>query len=125
MPGSREGYEVERKIREHLEQELGFQLPKTRLTVGTRPDGSPNTHEFDLCSRDRSIVGEIKASPGEKAYTDTTRIAECCLDCLYLLSVKEAHRRIFVLNRRETYDAFRSKTAGLPLDSVEVRLIEV
>ena len=42
----------------------------------------------------------------------------------FLLAVPEAERRMLVLNRRETYDAFLNKTAGLPLEGVEVRLIE-
>ena len=44
MAGSRDGLIAESQIRKVLEAELGIELPKARMAVGVRPDGSPNVH---------------------------------------------------------------------------------
>ena len=79
----------------------------------------PNEYEFDLVSNDNSIVGEVKSGRDLSDY----RFAECCLDCLYLMSVK-AERRIFVLTDQLMYDWFRNIICGLAFEYVEVMLVE-
>jgi len=107
-------------VRRVLEKEFGKPLPKRRLVIGYLPDGTPNEHEFDLVSEDGSVVGEVKSGKDMSDY----RFAECCLVCLYLMSVN-AERRIFVLTDRLMYDCFKRKISGLAIKDVEVRLIEV
>lgn len=92
----------EQRVRSALEKELGKKLPKKRVAIGYY------THEFDLFSEDGMIVGEVKSGrdldPTGKI--KPYRFAECCLDCLYLMSVN-AKRRIFVLTDKDMYEAFK------------------
>ena len=112
--------DIEDYVRKVLEKEFRTPLPKNRLVIGYLPDRSPNVHNFDLVSEDGSIVGEVKSGRDMSDY----RFAECCLDCLYLMSV-EAERRIFVLTDRLMYDWFKRKICGLAIKNVDVRLIEL
>ena len=110
----------EQRVRNALEKELGKKLPKKRVLIGYYK------HEFDLFSEDGTIVGEVKSgrdldSTGKiKSY----RFAECCLDCLYLMSV-DAERKIFVLTDKEMYEAFKKMIIGLPIKGIEIRLVEL
>lgn len=64
--------------------------------------------------RDIDSTGKIKSY----------RFSECCLDCLYLMSV-DAEKRLFVLTNKDMYEAFQKMTSGLLLRNVEIRLVEL
>jgi len=110
----------EQLVRNILEREFGKKLPKKRIKIGYY------MHQFDLSSEDGGIVGEVKSgrdldSTGKiKPY----RFAECCLDCLYLMSVN-AERKIFVLTDKDMHNSFKRMTAGLPIKGIEIRLVEL
>ncbi len=110
----------EQRVREILEREFGKTLPKKRISLGNLK------HEFDLCSNDREIIGEIKSgkdlTPNGKR--KSYRFAEICLDCLYLMGV-ECKKKIMVLTNKEMYDVFRWMIAGLSIENVEIRLVEL
>jgi hypothetical protein len=105
--------------RDVLEERLGKQLRKRRLIVGYAADGTPNEHEFDLVSEEGDIIGEVKSGRDMNDY----RFAECCLDCLYLMSV-ETEKRIFVLTDEVMYEWVKKKISGLAIKGVEIMLIE-
>lgn len=110
----------EQRVRATLEKEFGKKLPKRRVKIGYY------THEFDLFSEDGSIVGEVKSGRdiGSTGKIKPYRFAECCLDCLYLMSVK-AQRRLFVLTDKNMYEAFKRMIVGLPIEDIEVRLVSL
>jgi len=110
----------EQRVRETLEKEFNRRLPKKRVTIGYY------THEFDLYSEDGMIVGEVKSGKDldRNGKIKPYRFAELCLDCLYLMSVK-AEKRFFVLTNKEMFSAFNKMIAGLPIDGIEIRLVEL
>lgn len=110
----------EQRVREALEKEFGKKLPKKRVTIGYY------THEFDLFSKDGTIVGEVKSGRdlNRNGKIKAYRFAELCLDCLYLMSVK-AEKKLFVLTDRKMFGAFNKMITGLPIKDVEIRLIEL
>ena len=110
----------EQRVREILEQELGKSLPKTRIQIGNR------SHVFDLCSPDRTTLGEIKSGKDldNTGKIKSYRFAGICLDCLYLMSVK-SEKKILVLTNKEMYDAFVWMIKGLPIAGIEIRLVEL
>jgi len=113
----------EEHVRKILEKEFGKELPnKKNIIVGYTKEGEPNYKEFDLYAEDGSIVGQVKSGKDMSDY----RLAECCMDCLYLMSegVKEAEKRIFVLTNKKMYDWFLKKISGLPINDIEIRLIK-
>ncbi|MCP4228715.1 MAG: hypothetical protein GY771_01020 [bacterium] len=66
---------MEDKIREDFSAHLNVPLEKGKIEMGTRPDGTPLEHEFDMISPDEKIVGIIKINrltlrtrPNKKAY---------------------------------------------------------
>ena len=110
----------EQRVRKILEQEFGKPLPKKKIIIGNLK------HEFDLCSEDETILGEVKS--GKDLYRTgkikSYRFAEICLDCLYLMSVK-SEKKILVLTNEEMYKAFLWMIEGLPIKGVDIRLIEL
>ena len=112
--------ELEAKVRAILEKEFDTQLFKDYIEIGIKSNGQPKTHQFDITSPDRKIVGEVKSG---KQY-DNVRFAECMLDCFYLAKVKNAEHRIFVLTNRWVYEGFIRDSDGL-LQGIEVRLVEL
>ncbi|MCK4734548.1 MAG: hypothetical protein KAT65_18985 [Methanophagales archaeon] len=113
----------EEHVRKILEKEFRKKLPnKKNVIVGYTKEGEPNYKEFDLYADDGSIVGQVKSGKDMRDY----RLAECCMDCLYLMSegMKEAGKRIFVLTNEEMYDWFLKKISGLPINDIEIRLIK-
>ena len=111
----------EQRVREILEREYGKALSKKRISLGNLK------HEFDLCSNDGEIVGEIKSgkdlTPNGKKIK-SYRFAEICLDCLYLMSV-ECKKKIMVLTNKQMYDVFLWMIEGLSIENVEIRLVEL
>lgn len=107
----------EQRVREILEREFGKALPKKRISLGNLK------HEFDLCSNDREIVGEIKSgkdlTPNRKKIK-SYRFAEICLDCLYLMSV-ECKKKIMAraLNSSKTRELERG------LDELFEKMVKV
>jgi hypothetical protein len=112
--------ELEVRVRTILEKEFDTHFFKDYVQIGVKSNGQPKTHQFDLLSPDRKIVGEVKSG---KQY-DSVRFAECMMDCFYLLKVKNAEHRIFVLTNRWVYEGFIRDSDGL-LEGIEVRLIEL
>ena len=102
----------EQRVREILEKEFGKSLQKKRIKIGNR------VHPFDLGSEDGTILGEVKS--GEQF--DSTRGAEICLDCLYLMSVK-SEKKILVLTNKHVYDSFLRWVKGLPIKDICIRFI--
>ena len=110
----------EQRVREALEEEFGKKLPKKRVRIGYY------THEFDLFSEDGTIAGEVKSGKDldKKGKIKSYRFAELCLDCLYLMSIK-AQKKLFVLTNKEMFDAFNKMIVGLPIEDIEIRLVEL
>jgi len=110
----------EQRVRKVLEREFDKKMPKKRVKIGYY------THEFDLFSGDRTIVGEVKSGRDldRNAKIKPYRFAELCVDCLYLMSVK-AEKKLFVLTNKEMFDAFKKMIVGLPIKGIEVRLVEL
>jgi len=110
----------EQRVREALEKEYGKRLAKKRVKIGYY------THEFDLFSEDGTIVGEIKSGKDldRSGKIKPYRFAELCLDCLYLMSVK-AEKKLFVLTNREVFDSFKKMIGGLPIEEIEIKLVEL
>ena len=110
----------EQRVREALEEEFGKKLSKKRVMIGYY------THEFDVFSEDGTIVGEVKSGKDldRNNKIKSYRFAELCLDCLYLMSVK-AQKKLFVLTKKEMFDAFKKMIVGLPIKGIEIRLVEL
>ena len=110
----------EERVREALEEEFGKRLPKKRVSIGNY------THEFDLFSEDGTIVGEVKSGKDldRNNKIKSYRFAELCLDCLYLMSIN-AEKKMFVLTNKEMFDAFKRMIVGLPIQDIEIKLVEL
>lgn len=110
----------EQRVREALEEEFGKKLPKKRAKIGHY------THEFDLFSKDGTVVGEVKSGKDldRNGKIKSYRFAELCLDCLYLMSVK-AQKKLFVLTNKEMFDAFKKMIVGLAIKDIEIKLVEL
>jgi len=99
---------IEDKIREDFSAHLGVPLEKRSLELGTRPDGTPLTYEFDLVSPDERIVGVIKINrltlrtrPKKKAYGSLYSVMR---SILYLHKVSGKKKLYLVLSDQGMFD---------------------
>jgi hypothetical protein len=113
---SRLGLHKERKAKENrerrmLEKEFNTPLPETTL-----PFPGNTEHTFDLVSRDRKIIGEIKTSePNKMRKTDTLRSAtygDLCTDCLLLLYPRRAMHRLLIPTDNTVLERFVKSRYG-------------
>ena len=108
--------EIERVVRQKLEEMFGLSLPKRKLVVGYDSKNFPKIHEFDLVSDNRQIVGEITST--KCAYDRTLR------NCIFLSKIK-ARKKILVLTDKEFYQSFKSTYEGVLPSDVEVLLLNL
>lgn len=105
MPKPKHVLHIEDSVRKKLSSTCGkefFQDRKNRtLLVKNRP------HTFDLVSKDKEIIDEIKSSTitTEQAYV-TTKAKRVLVDC-YLMDKVEAKKKILVLTDEDFWRKFR------------------
>lgn len=99
---------IEDRIRGDFSAHLGVPLEKKRIELGTRPDGTPLTYDFDLVSPDEKIVGVIKINrltlrtrPKKKAYGSLYSVMR---SILYLHKVAGKKKLYLILSDRGMYD---------------------
>ena len=99
---------IEDRIRADFSAHLGVPLEKRRIELGTRPDGTPLTYDFDLVSPDEKIVGVIKINrltlrtrPKKKAYGSLYSVMR---SILYLHKVSGKKKLYLILSDRGMYD---------------------
>jgi len=135
MPISREEFEKEgkeeiswvekeKRVRKILSEKYKHSFTKERLVFGTKSNGAPVLHEFDLYSEDGSIVGEVKSF--SKSHDDASNSLnfDCCLADIYRLGKVKTEKKLFVLTEKEFYEYFKKKADGL-VSEVEILYIDV
>ena len=123
--------EKEEKVRKILEIKFKTKLIKRQLLIGTRSDGSPIFHEFDIVSVNKDfkfdgrIVGEAKSYKfgNENGYR-TTRFCRMVTACMYLKKVK-VKKRLLILTNKELCDRFKRDVDGLISKDIEIVFIPV
>ena len=103
--------QVERIVREKLEEIFGLSMPKRKLVVGHDSKNFPKIHEFDLVSDNRQIIGEITST--KRAFDRTLK------NCIFLSKI-EAKKKILVLTDKKFFQSFKSKYEGILPNDVEV-----
>lgn len=121
----------EQKVRKILENKFGAKLIKRQLLIGSKANGEPIFHEFDIVSVDENfefnsnIVGEVKSDRfgSENGYR-TTRFCRMVTACMYLQKVK-AGKKLLVLTDKEFYDRFKRDADGLITKDIEIVFVSV
>lgn len=116
--------EKERRVRQLLGDKHNVPFSKERLVLGTKSNGAPCLHQFDLYSEGGQIVGEIKSFRRSSDEAANSVNFECCLADLYRLERVNAEKKLFVLTEKAFYEYFISQADGL-VTNVEVLFIDV
>src|SRR3989338_9425880 len=104
------GMEEEEFVKRKMEKETSLKFSKRKLIIGTKSDGKPKYHEFDLVSVDKSIVIEVA---GGKAKTSAnSNVRKCIVDCLYLSKIR-SKRKILALTDKNLYKFVKDKCDGI------------
>jgi hypothetical protein len=108
----------EEKVRERIGMQLGIQLAKRDLVVGTTAGGAEKRHEFDGVSPDGQVVIEVKTNelkvvPGKPRGRYGSAIKHALVLDLYMLSRINAKTKLLVLTDRPLYDLFSRDMDGL------------
>lgn len=109
----------EKYVRGALSDKYGKPFSKEKLVVGTKSNGAPRLHEFDLYSEDGSIVGEVKSFSKSDDDASNSINFDCCLADIYRLGKLDAEEKLFVLTEENFYEYFEKKADGL-VEDVEV-----
>lgn len=119
------GISAEEKVRKKLERELGVALYKKRIQIIEGVE-----HEFDFVSEDGSIIGEVKTSgEGRSGLTHKrfqTIFGDISRDCLLLLALRRAKKRMFVLTDETVYRRFQGSQYGKAAQAlgIDIRLVQ-
>lgn len=86
-------------------------------------------HKFDFASKDGLMVGEVKTSePNRRKPEGPLRSAvkgDLCRDCLLMLAVKRAKRRILVLTNKTVYEKFMATQYGQATKVLRIEVFSV
>ena len=111
---------IEDKIREDFSAYLNIPLEKKAIELGTRPDGTPLTYDFDLVSADEKTVGVIKINrltlrtrPNKKAYGSLYSVMS---SILYLHKLKGKRDLYLILSDSDMYDEITYQLGDLMQD---------
>jgi len=84
---------------------------------------------FDFASKDGLIVGEVKTyEPNKQNPNGPLRSAvkgDLCRDCLLMMAVKRAKRRILVLTNKTVYEKFMATQYGLATKVLRIEVFPV
>ena len=100
-------YEIERFVRNKLEEMFGSRFRKAKLVVGYDRQKRPQIHEFDAVSEKMDIIGEIKSGKSTRKNFNSALV-----DCFYLNRV-HARTKLIVFTDEKLYEYFKSKSEGL------------
>ncbi|MDG6970662.1 MAG: hypothetical protein JRN54_06095 [Nitrososphaerota archaeon] len=127
MATSKAQLKVEKWIREQwLPGQYPGKLFESRfLTIGTKSDGSPATHQFDAVSVDGEVVASVKASSGRtrSGRYPSAKVSNAIAE-LYYLSCASAKEMRLVLVDPEFCEIVKKKVDGIVPDKVEILLAE-
>ncbi len=120
---SPKGFVAERMVRSILEKKLNkiFYTRRTdrTLIVGQRSTGELISHEFDLVSEDKTIIGEVKSDKYTKKAHGSTRFFRILGACKYLEMIK-AKKKILVLTEKEMYKVMKHSLDGVINPDIEI-----
>lgn len=124
-----DGKRIEQKARDILSKKLRASLSEQKLVIGYRADKTPQYHKFDIVSKGKKIIGEIKSykfsneTTGKAGYT-TTRKARLLATLFYLNKV-EAQTKLLVLTNKELFEAFKKDMEGLLTPNIKIIHVDV
>ena len=117
------GLEAERIVRERLQRKFRKRFytggRDRTLIVGRRSNGEEITHEFDLVSKDKSIVGEVKSDKYTERAHRSTRLPRMLMACRYLELVR-AKKKLLVLSNKEMYEVLKRDLDGLISPQIQI-----
>lgn len=117
-------FEKEKRVRKILGDKYKTSFSKEKLILGTKSNGAPNLHEFDLYSEDGSVIGEVKSFSKSNDEASNSLNFDCCLADIYRLCKVKAEKKLFILTEKEFYEYFKKKADGL-VSEVEILHVEV
>ena len=106
------------KIREELH--CDFEPVHTSLKLLTGGE-----HRFDIVSRDRSIVGDIKSNSVRQNGKVGSGVIKSIYYDIYLLTLVEAKKKMMILTNPNFYKVFSKHSAGKIPFGIDLRLIEL
>lgn len=115
---------IERRIRERLSKRFNTHLDKRRLEI---KEGV--LAEFDLASKNESIVGQIKSSAPRRTgklkgqIRRQTQFGDFARDCLLLAALEKSKTRLFILTNKTMYTEFRKSPQGKAAERLGVKII--
>lgn len=121
------GRKEENFVKETMEKETNHKLSEKALILGTKSDGTPKLHKFDLVSEDGTIVIEVKSGKGIVGQNNRNSAGlSICSEACYFLSKVKAKLKILALTDRNMYDIFTKESDGIiNNDFIEIRYFDM
>ncbi len=117
------GFIAERMVRSILEKNLKKKFHTGRinrtLVIGQRSTGESIKHEFDLVSKDKNIIGEVKSDKYTKKAHANTRFFRILGACKYLEMIK-AKKKMLILTEKEMYKVMKHDLDGVINSNIEI-----
>ena len=117
------GRNAEETAREWLQKKYDASFSKRDLEVGSKSNGKPAMHNFDLVSEDNLIVAEVKSHQLTKSGNiPAGKISDTYQACLMLEKVS-AKKKLLILTNSKFYEVFKRYSEGKISKEIEMVLL--
>ncbi|MEW6325259.1 MAG: hypothetical protein AB1515_07710 [Nitrospirota bacterium] len=120
--------QVEENVRKIIEKQYQTHFERKKLVIGKKSDGSECKQEFDLVSRNPTIIGEIKCckfsnrSTGKSGYKSKRK--PVLLEAVFYLQCVKARKKLLVLTNLALHKEF-NREFGAILKGLKIDLLRV
>jgi len=117
------GKKAEERAKKWLQENFSAQFSRKGLQVGTKTNGKPAMHNFDLVSEDGQIVAEVKSHQLTKSGSvPSGKISDAYKACLMLEKIS-AQKRFLILTDSKFYELFKRCSNGKISKQIEIVLL--
>ena len=108
---------IEPYVRKRLTDKYGNLFEEKEMPLKLKTGG---LHKFDVISKDRTIVGGIKANSLRKDGKVGAGVIKSIFTELYFLSLVEAKRKVLILTNKGFYELFKRRSSGQILPDTDL-----
>jgi hypothetical protein len=114
---------AEETAKQWLQAEFNGHFSRTNLQVGSKSNGKPAMHNFDLVSEDNQIVAEVKSHQLTKSGNiPSGKISDTYQAC-FMLEKVSAKKKLLILTDPNFYEIFKRYSEGKISKEIEIVLL--
>jgi len=114
------GRNAEETAREWLQKKYDASFSKRNLEIGSKSNGKPAMHNFDLVSEDNQIVAEVKSHQLTKSGNIPSGKISDTYEACFMLEKISAKKKLLILTDPKFYEIFKRYSEGKIPKEIEI-----